>query len=220
MKLTIAMPSAFRPGLSRDRAVKALRAGGFLDPLHLFTEPPHPEQHWLNVTVHPNETQLGGWLNHKQCLRWLLDNAPTRYLMVAEDDVVFCCGARQLLDQQIEAHPDFSVITLYYSNRDHQATKAADGWFLHNRGCHHFGNLALVFDREGGIEKYLASVEHIVEGRFTRNYDVPMFSWFKNNPSEDHGVWSHCPSLVDHIGVRSTLGHKDHPGRRGYRFPK
>jgi hypothetical protein len=220
IELTIAMTSMLRPGVTRQQAVANLRHGGFQEPVHIFAEP-GPLQSIEGVVWHPNARRMGGWGNWRQAANWLLRYTTTRYLMLVEDDVDYCAGARQALEEQIHRVDRFSLITLYYPVRDWEVeTDRREGWFLHNRGFYHYGNLALVFDREGGIVDYLQEMAKVNDAVIARNYDQPLFKWLQDHPGRCQGVWTHNPSLVDHIGHTSTLRHGDGPHRQGHAFDR
>ena len=220
MNFTICMTSCPRMDVPRQAAVRYLRDGGFDDEVHCFVEP-GATQKISGVTYHVNQSKLGGWENHKQAMRWAVENAKTQYVLLVEDDVRYRSDARIRVLDLLESQDRLSLATLYYSKRDSVEVpmQYADGWTLFNRGKLHYGNLALLFDRKLGLEPYISWVDKVFrkKGAFY-SYDTVLFSWFLEHPEHNHGVWTHIPSLTDHIGGQSTLDHYDNEFRRGYRF--
>ena len=218
MDLSIAMITCFRPEIPYPAGVEMLRGGGFRQELHLFAEP-MPLWPTPGVVLHPNAHKLGGWENWRQAATWLVQETSSRYLMLVEDDVQYARITAMALEQRLEALPDFDLLSLYYSVRDQQTVSgpSAQGWFRHNRGWDHFGNLALVFDRQGGIVKYLQAMRDVKQsGHRPLSFDRMLFQWFQDQGKTE--VWTHYPSFTDHVGHQSRLWHKDHPGRQGAGF--
>jgi hypothetical protein len=217
LDLSIAMVSCFRPDLPLSTAVRWLQDGGFQRPLRVFSDP-RPQTTLADATISVNERKLGGWENWRQAATWLVEKTASRYLMLVEDDVEYCQGAYAAIASKIRACPDFSVLNLYFSERDYiDIGSNTLGWFCHNRGYEQHGTLALVFDRLGGIAEYLHDVRDVRQnGHRLVSYDKLLFQWLADHNKTN--VWTHNPSLVDHVGFRSRLRHADHPGRRGHGF--
>jgi hypothetical protein len=66
--------------------------------LHVFTEPDSPKIGGLaDIIVHHNDIHFGCVGNWTHCLRWLLNETDAEFLLVSEDDVAYCRGARQVI---------------------------------------------------------------------------------------------------------------------------
>jgi hypothetical protein len=213
MQFALAMIACPRRDLPLVKAVKNLRAGGFKETLHLFAEP-GVQVSLPDVVVHRNPRRLGGFSNYHQALTWLLAQ-PNEHLLLVEDDVEYCVGARGRLTQGLKQYPDYTLFNLCTPRRD-GAYLRGSGWQPHNRGSKTNGTLAICYRREGGVQAY-ATHPRIVARLGTKvSYDNVMYKFFLDQGYT--GCYSHLPSLVDHVGPKSNLGHRDGPHRRGLAY--
>jgi hypothetical protein len=214
MQFALAMIACPRRDFPLTKAIRSLRYGGFSEVLHVFAEPDTPKVSAPNVVWHANPKRLGGFTNYHQALTWLLAQ-PNEHLLLAEDDVDYCRGARGRLTRGLNEHPDYTLFNLYTPRRDGPHLRGS-GWQRHNRGSKTNGTLAICYRRDGGIRDY-ATHPGIVSRLGTKvSYDNVMYKFFLDRGFT--GCYSHLPSLVDHVGPKSNLGHRDGPHRRGLAF--
>ena len=109
--LAIGMTTAPRTSPTLETTLDSLRHGQFSQTVHLFAEPSSLTRSWKwqDVVVHQNKRQLGCYPNWLQMAEWLVDETDCPFLLLLEDDGIFCRGAApglyydgpQKLDQEI-----------------------------------------------------------------------------------------------------------------------
>ncbi len=218
--LAIAMTTCPRKEAYAFRAVASLRAAGFTETLHVFAEPDSPElTQFANLTIHPAETKLGCFQNWRRAATWLYENLAEDWLMVLQDDVIWCHDACTQLGRAIH-QPGLQAVGMLspYTSKAMVPTGAKTGWLnakFHNRAF--WGALAVCMPR-ASLGSLLA-LDRFRNHPHHRKVDVVIGNCFR-----DLGlaIKVHVPSLADHIGKISTLGrHKflhNQWGRNGFRF--
>jgi len=202
--LAIGMITCHRPNVDVHEAVGQLRWGGFEDVLHLFCEPGTPELRPLpDVVVHHNERRRGVLGNWAHCLAWLLDHTSAEYLMVCEDDVAYARGARRAWHEALGAFDRVGFWSLYTPRRDQTLVGHNQGWVASNRGRDSWGTQAMCFPRSSAqILLEYAPLHN--EDQFRGPTDAIVAQCFV-----DAGLpcYYHSPSLADHLGRVSSVGH-------------
>jgi hypothetical protein len=165
------------------------------------------------------EPRIGCWPNYYLALAELLMRHPDAdAFLLAEDDALFCGGEplRAYLEQML--WPDWRpcMVSLYCPSA---YTARNVGWRpLSSRWT--WGALAFVFPRQ--VAQALLLDRRVCDHRWGRwheddkglaNTDLVIGSWAWRNRIP---IWYPTPSLVQHIGVTSTL-HPDHPATGGRR---
>ena len=209
-----------RPEPPLERAIDNLRHGGFDETLHVFAEPGLSQPRRAALCWHPNPTRLGVVANWSLALRWLVEKTTEPNLLLVEDDGDYCRGARALLAEEIARTPDYGLVSLYLAARFAHWHDGASGWRSHAYEEPTFGNVALCFRRGGGVEDFLASpelAERLTVEPETASHDELLFRCFRQH---GYSCRTHRPSLADHIGFASTLGHEDGSHRRGLDFDR
>lgn len=142
-----------------------------------------------------------------------------RYAMF-QDDMVTYKNLRDYLER-LEYRPR-CYWNLYSMAHNSDLAKGNTGFHLSNQRGH--GAVALVFDRDA-VKAVLAS-QHSVDR--VENTKVLKTGWQKGQESVDGAVISalqkagyveltHNPTLVEHIGVKSTMGHGAYPRADSFR---
>lgn len=170
----------------------------------------------LPLTIREKTNALSNWWlgMHELYAR----NPLADYFMMVQDDVLFVSNLREYIEAT--PWPGRGYLNLYTFPDNLVIAQGKKGFFRASTKKMGLGALALVFDKES-IVKILAS-EHMVE-KF-RPIDV-VTGKEKKQPQRavkaiDGGVawamsvagmseWCHNPSLVQHIGEVSTLGHSN-----------
>lgn len=170
----------------------------------------------IPITVHPKTHPYGNWWLGMQEL-YVHNPTADRYLMV-QDDVKFVRGLRSYLD--VVPWPGAGYLNLYTFPDNQEHAKGRRGFFRANMRKRGLGALALVFDK-ASIVAVLSSA-HLIE-KFRpidvntgKDKDQP----WRAKQAIDGGVveamnkagmseWCHNPSLVQHTGQKSSLGHRN-----------
>lgn len=97
--LAIGMTTAPRRSPTLETTLDSLRYGQFSQTVHLFAEPSTFSPNWNRpgVVVHQNQRQLGCYPNWLQMARWLVEHTDCPFLLLLEDDGLFCRGAAPAL---------------------------------------------------------------------------------------------------------------------------
>jgi predicted O-methyltransferase YrrM len=200
----VGMITCARPEIGAARAIVELRYAGFDEEVHLFCEPGTPDPGDLpGVTIHRNSTRLGVVGNWARCLAWLIDNTPADHVLVCEDDVAFCRGARRALEEAISSTGSVGFWSLYTPRRDRSLVGHRRGWVVSNRGRDAWGTQAMCFPRQAAavLLDYPPLRE---EDQIRGPTDAIVAQCFL-----DAGLpcYYHNPSLADHLGRVSAVGH-------------
>jgi hypothetical protein len=213
--LAIGMITCHRPNVDVHDAIAQLRWGGFDEPLHLFCEPGTPSLRPLpGVIVHRNETRLGVLGNWSHCLAWLLDHTTADHLLVCEDDVAYARGARTAWEKSLSEIDRVGYWSLYTPRRDQGLVGDRQGWVGSNRGRDAWGTQAMCFPRESA-EIVLKYGPLHAEDQFHGPTDAIVAQCFV-----DAGLpcYYHNPSLADHLGRVSSVGHNWYDEHVGLNF--
>lgn len=213
-QIAIGMITAPRVIRTLDASVESFRGGRFHQHLHLFSEPGTLPAEWKSpsVVVHRNSVRLGCVGNWLQAAKWLVQHTPASHLMICEDDSLFCFGASDALDYGLAHLDQIGCLSLYtpvanYAFGQHTET----GWFP-LRSPAKWGTLAICMPCEVLCEFLKVAPTRAREG--TDRYLAAFL--------QDRGLhwYCHAPSLVEHIGATSTIGHRHGPGNAGVGFQK
>lgn len=215
--LAIGMITCDRPSLDLHTAIDELRRGGFDEPLHIFCEPGTPEIGQIeHAIVHRNETRLGVIGNWANCLRRLLETTGAEHLLVCEDDVMYCRGARLSWNQAVDKYDRVGFWSLYTPQRDQGIVGHQHGWVALNRGRDTWGTQAMCFPRSSA--EVLLKYQPLHEDDQLRGpTDAIVAQCFI-----DAGIpcYYHNPSLTDHIGRISSVGHNWYDSHVGLNFDR
>ncbi len=152
----------------------------------------------LNVIQHPRVGQLHNWLN---ALFWLYSMTPRAdRFAIFEDDILICRQAREYLDRCPLLEKSWWNLLTHDDNIS-EAHKVL-GWQASVQLSR--GAAGLVFDRRG-VECILRSPEvgnYLKDGGKTSETAVSVAL-----RSVNYREMVHYPSLIQHVGWESTLGH-------------
>ena len=215
--LAIAMTTAPRPRPTLERTLASLRRAGFDEEVHLFAEPSSSLTGLDDrVRVHANARCHGCYGNWRQAASYLLTRTSASWLLVLQDDGVWLPDAAAVLRAGLAARGQedrVGFLSPYVTAKDVGPT-FMDGWNLYQGGWNLWGALALCLRRD-------AAEDLLRHKRFLGHRDQHGVDAVVAASMIDLGRSSfvHVPSLVDHIGETSTIGHDDVArGLRGYRF--
>ncbi|MCB1063660.1 MAG: glycosyltransferase family 2 protein [Verrucomicrobiae bacterium] len=206
----VGVTTAPREKSTLRRTLKSLRSAGWEDLIYLFAEP-GTQTGAARRNNNPTElisrqgTALGAWGNFLLALSELHLREPLAdaYLMV-QDDVIFCRGLRDYLEEHLWPGPKPGVISLHTPS--HLAAKTGTGFFQADLGWNAWGAQAFVFSNASARALLADSrvIDHRLNGLFEgkRNVDSVVGDWCRRSGRE---FYLHAPSLAEHIGNHSTL---------------
>jgi hypothetical protein len=149
----------------------------------------------LEVVCHPNVGQLRNWMH---ALFYLFTTQDADRYAIFEDDVLACRQLRQYLERCPPGKVYWNLITL---DENRAYTNDVPGWHESNQ----LGRSAcgLVFDR--ATVDCLLRMEHFVRGPANGETmsDAVVIATLK---SLGYRELVHYPSLLQHVGLESTLG--------------
>lgn len=182
----------------------------------MFAEPGSP-LHGLDdrIVVHGNTAQAGCFGNWRTALSYLAAWTPENWILVVQDDAIWSPGAADLLRAGMAARQDVPTgfLSAYVMEKD-VSPGAGNGWSELRAGWLFWGALALCLppDAAEQLQRHDRFVNHATNQQIDAVVAASMLDL--GRPS-----FVHVPSLVDHIGETSTLGHEDAiAGVHGYRF--
>jgi hypothetical protein len=219
MDLAIAMTTAPRPRPTLLTSLKSLRAAGFVEDVHLLAEPGTFDRvrrpHDARTIEHENSSTRGCFRNWKRAVKRLLSRTSAPWLLVVQDDATWVPWAADVLRAQLIARHDVrtGVLSPYVTGKD-VAPTFDDGWNECRVGWTFWGALAFAMPRA-------AAEDLLRHPRFTQHRGTQQVDAVVSASMLDLGrpIYVHVPSLVDHVGDTSTVGHDDIAGTlRGHRF--
>jgi len=223
MNIALAMTIAPRREVTIDRSLVSLREAGFHEDVHVLAEPGTVGSIGAaaktlfgdeRVHVRENKRLRGCFGNWKKALKRLLSRTNARWLLILQDDVVWKRGSAEILRAQIRSREGHRTGLLSpYTSSVVVGEHFVDGWNECCLGWGFWGALAFCMDRDAAKE--LLRHPRFAEHGGAREVDAVVAASMLDlgRPS-----FVHVPSLVDHIGVTSTIDRDGEWGRRGYRF--
>jgi len=213
---SIGMTTAPRRRPTLHHAVRSLREAGFHERLHLFCEPGSPRSPVDGrLTRHANRCRLGCFGNWDRALGHLLRHESAGWLMIVQDDAIWSPGAASILRAEIAGRQAQRIgfLSPYVTGKD-VSDGFVEGWNLYEGGWNLWGALALCMPRD-------AALDLVRHGRYASHPGPNAIDAVVAASMLDLGRPSlvRVPSLVDHVGETSTIGHDDVAGGlRGHRF--
>jgi hypothetical protein len=194
-----------RGHLNETRVISELREGGFDETVHVFCEPGAAGfDDTASVETHVNVERLGALGNWAHCLRWLYDNVESDYLLISEDDVEYCRGAKTALLSGLRVFRNFGFLSLYTPKRDALHAGQCEGWFQANHGRKACGTQSMCFSRDSA-EILLGFPRLHMDNQISGPTDSIVSECFL---LRNIACFYHRPSLTEHLGRISTIGHK------------
>ena len=89
------MIAAPRQAMTVDQTLASLRFGGFHETVQVFAEPGTVIGDCPHTVVSVNRRRKGALRNWTHAIRWALAMTDAPYLLIVEDDVAYCRGARE-----------------------------------------------------------------------------------------------------------------------------
>lgn len=204
-KWAVGVTTAGRKQPTLDRMVSSLAQAGWERP-RLFADADAviPVELQELPATHRDE-QLGAFPNWLLGLAELVLREPhaDAYLM-CQDDVVFCRGVCKYLEQTLWPAENVGIVSLFCPS--HYARGKPPGFHAEDRGWDTWGAQAYLFPSTA-VARLLTDplfLQHRRSGPAggSRNIDSLVGHWCRTS---QFSYFVHAPSLVQHIGVTSTL---------------
>lgn len=196
---------------SLDSCLAAGLAAG--EPLKLIAEPGmqlRSRDLPKGVSLFQNRIKRGVWSNWLFAAQHLLAYTTAPWLAILEDDALVCpCAGAAIQQAAVSNLPALGCLSLYTPKRSGLAIKYAEGgWLVMEEQP--WGSVALCFPRES-LMRLLETVDRGptagTDQLIYQTFNKLQLSWY-----------THKPSLADHIGFTSTIGHAAGDDARGLDF--
>ena len=225
LNLAIAMVTAPRRKDTARRSILSLRfADNRPKKIHIFAEPNSPIPTVDFVQIHQNEETLGCFRNFHQAHRWLLDNTTADWILVLSDDMkgkdTWIRRAGEYVSRISSSVENFGYLALYTPLGMKQFFKNDPQLEIIelNRGWGRGGWGGLYLMPRKSAEKILASrfyTEHLENYEKNQQFDECMKEACLELGLSQYYV---NPSLFDHVGITSTIGHEYRKLDKGLNF--
>ena len=228
-KITLPIPVvvsvAPRDAEIHKRTFASIHGAGF-DSVFATCEPGVVEEH-VDAVIAPHSVRQGQWRNFIQALR-LGVSRNTAYFITAEDDVEFCKGTADFLARAGWPEADCGCLQLYSAKpmECYHVGRRSELSTLHSLDC--LGACALMFRRDAAIALIQWADTKGWRGHANGNIDDPQRQEAADTFVGEvltflgYSIWTHNPSIVNHIGIVSTISdHNDRtgPNRQALNFP-
>jgi len=189
----------------------SLRRSGFNQMVHIFSEP--NSVYPPNIQIHENLTPKGAFLNFYDGLKWMHENTTEPYIIYFQDDILVSRKAKPILDT---FHKQ-GLTNLYLANHDGNIIPKRTNGFYHYKEEFLWGQCLFTVMQRQFAEWFLIhpfTIHHLEHGN-GKHIDVIL-----NRVANDLQVntYVHCPSLIQHIGQQSTVGHYISWVHNGFRY--
>lgn len=198
-----------RLGELLPRTLGSLLRGGFPQP-RLFVDgcedPNLYHKFGLPVTTHyPTIRTYGNW---SLALHELYYREPSAdFYALFQDDIIVCSNLKEYLEKS--NMPQDGYINLYTVPANQTLAPKNNGWFLSNQNGK--GALGLVFCRAMVLELLSSRLwleRPMNKERGHRNIDGGIVHCLSTNYYGKYREYCHNPSMIQHIGVVSSMGNK------------
>lgn len=228
MSVAVGIITAPRQDRLLPMTIASLRTSGFTPAVHVFAEPNtflYSSRFPPWWRVHQSVSILGpvrNWLH--AALTMLRDPAEATHILLCEDDFICCDAAGKCLDFGLRTLPtdDFGYCSLYtpHFNAISGSLDRA-GWQEIRLGRYTWGAVALCFSRESLYRLLFTPFPNTGKTFYElASGQTDRLDYLVSDACLHLGLkmYAHVPSLVDHTGDVSTLGHRDEMGKRAYGF--
>lgn len=204
--------TAKRKSPTINRSIKSLRETGYGEVINIYAEPHELNIEDKGVNIKVNKEVLGCFRNFDNALKDLIKGG-SEFICVLSDDVVY---TRMLIKKIRLEDNSYSAL---YTPRGMARHRLKRGWNTFNKGWANAWGGLYMMHRDTAIK----IVNHEFYINHLENYEA--------NQQIDHCIpevcfqlginqYYHVPSLTDHIGIHSTIGHTHTQNEKGYMFQK
>ncbi len=201
----VAITSSPRSSQTLEQSLKSLTASGWSN-YHLFVEPGTViPSDVCDTQVTLRRNQLGAFPNFYTALtEMVMTNPHVDAYMMCQDDVIYCSGLRDYLEENLWPARRLGVVSLHTAC--HQDRGGVNGFFSDDLGWGAWGAQAYVFPN-ASARAFLRNARVLNhrhrgprEGKC--NVDSVVGQWCRDSGLD---YYLHTPSLTQHIGETSTL---------------
>lgn len=234
MAVPVFMTASPRDYRTHQRCIESVFRSGF-DEVLVCCEP-GTVMFGLSVPTLHHSSRQGQYRNFMCALRCGIDSEADRFI-TCEDDIVFCRRVAKLIDSLAWPGDNCGLVQLYSSaGYTHEGSafrfnypEGRRSMLVLQHAVDMLGACALLWKREAAIAVSDYARRHGWRGssyleasQVIREVDKKDADTFVGETLTKlkYTIWIHNPSLVDHIGEVSTLGHEsDTPRRRALNWP-
>lgn len=168
----------------------------------------------LSVRVQIDDGSFGAMGNYDMLLSGMIANSEKGdQLVVLQDDMVACPRLHDILEGAAIGHGD-RVHALFTPAQNIPDHRDANGWVDINPGWGGWGGCFMI-PREIALRMVNDEFWRAHAARSRKQADACTWEVMRLRGIP---VAAHVPSLLDHIGMESTLGHEHSDETRGFRF--
>lgn len=220
--LELGMITAPRKHPTIQQSITSLRNAGFIQPIHVFAEPESACTETADVLIRYNPERRGCFLNFHHALTTLLAETSQPYLCILQDDILMGKNAWPYLRYILEtSEKPFGYYSLVSYKHDIFHMKAfRPGWHACTLGWNSWGGnyvmMTPVARKMVQQPFYQRHLKHYVHQVRNQQIDACVSETCLRMGLD---TYLHTPSLSDHIGEESTIGHGDLTDeRQAYEF--
>lgn len=191
-----------------SNTIESIRAAGW-DEITVYGEPGLETAERAVIRPH----QYGCWVNWVCALFDMYQTGVgSEMFVIFEDDIQMCRNVRAYLDELLPSLGRFGTVSLYTPS--HMKKHAGGLNCVHDEsdmGGRVWGTQGIVFTEES-LGLFLSHRETVAYRRESlgvenKNRDSAIGMWAKSSGKK---VYYHTPSLMQHVGVASSVGHEFH----------
>ena len=192
----------------------SLRKVGYKEKVFIYSEPQELTVKDQNVEIKMNDKQLGCFGNFNNALNDLIKVSPHEFICVFSDDFIFSSRMFSWIRHSWDGY-----YALYTPKGIRNQFQMKRGWNKINEGWANIWG--------GNYMMCKAVAEMIIKHPFYQDH----LKNYETNQQIDHCIpevchqlklnqYFHNPSLTNHIGIESTIGHKHSTHEEGLNFRK
>ena len=169
------------------------------------------------------DRERNAWQHWKRALELALQT-PADCLLMVQDDVIACRGLRRYLEEEMPGDSRLAWASCWCPQKYGDRAQNGGGWFRLDRGPNTCGAVCMAMPRTTAvallrspmIQSYTWTGPRLGRRGTPEQLDKCCIDGKCGAWAEQHDlrVYYHFPSLVDHIGVVSSLGSPDNPPAR------
>jgi len=201
-------------------AINSLRAAGFSDRITIFMEPSYYNFEDNNLLLVKNKKKFGCFKNYNHGLNYLLKHTKKSFIFIIQDDYIFDSNIFHKLDSIISLDIKnigyFSPL-LNIRMAEKLQVSVAEGWQESTIGWGSWGACYIMpVESVYKLLKHPFYTNHLYKYKKNEQIDACVSETFKKLGLK---MLFYSPSLVDHVGDKSTLSHDaSYDKTRGFRF--
>lgn len=212
--MKIVITNAPRPKPTISKSIAYLRKVGFEQDITVFSEPDSPLISLEGVTQQFNKSRLGCFKNFSRALQESLYDG---WIFILQDDARYNRYIQKYLNEFMNLENEAAYLTPYLSTHDALLMdKLPQGFHIHDKGyeeCYWGATISLLIHSKQA-KKLLSHPDWKAYDK-EQKVDCLLCHVMKDLNLDQYFYY---PSLVDHFGHHSTLGHRSIPGHKGYKF--